>query len=126
MRTQLLSSSCDKSSHCVIPEDLNASHIAYRSRTNFGRNDCPDFFGATVMVTKITGWGNDNTFDFVIEPGVTATGASSNNRVPMATGSAEGGPLVAWLSDAGVEVQFLDVLGQPLVAGAEVASRVNV
>jgi Ca2+-binding RTX toxin-like protein len=82
--------------------------------------------GGNTMVTNLTGWGNDNTFDFIIEPGTTTTNTPANNRVPMATGSAEGGPLVAWLSDAGVEVQFLDVLGQPLVAGAEVASRVNV
>jgi Ca2+-binding RTX toxin-like protein len=78
------------------------------------------------MVTNIAGWGSDNTFDFIVEPGTTPQGTLAHNRVPMASGSAEGGPLVAWLSDAGVEVQFLDVLGQPLVAGAEVASRVNV
>ncbi|WP_088360685.1 hypothetical protein [Rhodomicrobium vannielii] len=78
------------------------------------------------MVTNITGWGNDNTFDFVIEPGVTPEGTPQHNSIPIASGSAEGGPLVAWLSDTGVEVQFLDILGEPLVAAAEVASRVVV
>ncbi|HET6928150.1 MAG TPA: hypothetical protein VFI48_14965 [Hyphomicrobiaceae bacterium] len=77
------------------------------------------------MVTDITGWGNDNTFDYVIEPGTNA-GTVSNNSRPVAAGSAEGGPIVAWLSNTGVEVQFLDVLGEPTVAGAEVASRVIV
>lgn len=78
------------------------------------------------MVTNITGWGNDNTFDFIIEPGTTPEGTPANNSVPMAAGSAEGGPLVAWLSDTGVELQVFDVLGEPLVAAAEVASRVIV
>ena len=77
------------------------------------------------MVTDITGWGNDNTLDYVIEPGTSAA-TFSNNSKPVAAGSAEGGPIVAWLSDIGVEVQFLDVLGEPTVAGAEVASRVIV
>jgi hypothetical protein len=77
------------------------------------------------MVTDITGWGNDNTFDYVIAPG-TGAGTFSNNSKPAAAGSAEGGPIVAWLSATGVEVQFLDVLGEPTVAGAEVASRVIV
>ena len=40
------------------------------------------------MVTKLSGWGNDNTFDFIIEPGTTPAGTAVNNRVPMATGSA--------------------------------------
>ena len=79
-----------------------------------------------MSITNITGTGNVTTDDFTIEPGTTPQNTPANNRVPTASGSAEGGPLVAWLSDAGVEVQFLDVLGQPLVAGAEVASRVNV
>jgi hypothetical protein len=77
------------------------------------------------MVSDITGWGNDNTFDYVIEPGTNA-GGFSNNGKPVAAGSAEGGPIVAWLSNTGVEVQFLDVLGEPTVAAAEVASRVIV
>jgi hypothetical protein len=77
------------------------------------------------MVTDISGWGNDNTLDYVIEPGTSAA-AFSNNSKPVAAGSAEGGPIIAWLSAAGVEVQFLDVLGEPTVAGAEVASRVIV
>ena len=78
------------------------------------------------MVTNITGWGNDNTFDFIVEPGTTPEGTPANNRVPMAAGSAEGGPLVACLSDTGVELQVFDVLGEPIVAAAEVASRVLV
>jgi hypothetical protein len=48
-------------------------------------------------------------------------GTFSNNGKPVAAGSAGGGPIVAWLSATGVEVQFLDVLGEPTVAGAEVA-----
>jgi len=50
----------------------------------------------------------------------------SNNGKPVAAGSAGGGHIVAWLSATGVEVQFLDVLGEPTVAGAEVASRIIV
>lgn len=73
----------------------------------------------TEMADGLSAWGNDNTFPVALSD----TAAS---EAPSAVGSAEGGPIVAWASARGVEVQFFDILGQETVSAPEVAGRVIV
>jgi RTX calcium-binding nonapeptide repeat (4 copies) len=80
-----------------------------------------DLVGQAATITPVSGWGNDNTFDFLVEHSTLG-----QQSVPAATGSAEGGPTLAWISNDGVEAQFYTNLGEPQVAAAEVASRVVV
>ena len=81
-----------------------------------------------VMAAGLSFWGNDNTFPVEVTDAVAAAVApgSTARKAPAATGSAEGGPSVAFISERGVEVQFFDNLGLEPVAGPEVASRIIV
>jgi hypothetical protein len=70
-----------------------AARVAAERRAGFS----PRWIKGTEPWSRTSpGWGNDNTLDFVIEPGTNA-GTVSNNSKPVAAGSAEGGPIVAWL-----------------------------
>lgn len=73
----------------------------------------------TIMSAGLSFWGNDNTFPVQVSDAVAL-------QAPAATGSAEGGPAVAFVSDRGVEVQFFDNLGIETEAGPEAASRLIV